>query len=78
MKNKTSLIKQKEDARLMALIQKLQQQIANEQELDQTTLDMSEDNIIATKILQAKYNFVYNEARYRKTKYSGITSAITQ
>lgn len=78
MKNKTSLIKQTEDARLMSLIQKLQQQITTEQELDQTTLDMSEDNIIATKILQAKYNFVYNEARDRKTKYSGITSAITQ
>lgn len=39
---------------------------------------MSDDNVVASKILRAKYTFLYNEARYRHTKFSGITNAITQ
>ncbi|HBQ43221.1 MAG TPA: DUF2508 domain-containing protein, partial [Lactobacillus acetotolerans] len=47
-------------------------------DLDQTTLDMSEDNVVAGKILLAKYSFLYDEARYRHTRFSGLTNAITQ
>ena len=58
--------------------EKLQNQIALEQDLDQTTLDLSDDNYIQGKILRAKYTFLYNEARHRGTRFSGITNAITQ
>ena len=46
--------------------------------LDQTTLDLSEDNYVQNRILKAKYTFLYNEARHRGTRFSGITNAITQ
>lgn len=76
--SKQSKAQVRDDKRLMKLITELQQKIAIQQTLDQTTVDLSEDNIIADKILETKYLFVYNEARLRNTKYSGITSAITQ
>lgn len=71
-------IKEQGDARLIKLVEKLQDQIAFQQNLNQSTLDMSTDNIITSKILQAKYSFLYDEARHRNTRFSGITSAITQ
>lgn len=66
------------DQKLIALIEKLQNEISREADLDQNTLDMSEDNIVAAKILHAKYNFAYDEARFRHTRFSGMTNAITQ
>ncbi|RVU71398.1 MULTISPECIES: YaaL family protein [Lactobacillus] len=75
---KKNKIKEEGDQRLIALIEKLQNQLALQKDLDQTTLDMSDDNIIVSKILRAKYSFLYNEARYRHTRFSGITNAITQ
>lgn len=71
-------IKIEGDQKLIALIEKLQNQIALQQDLDQTTLDMSDDNVVANKILRAKYSFLYSEARKRHTRFSGITNAITQ
>lgn len=75
---KRNKIKEEGDQRLITLVEKLQNQIAFQQDLDQTTLDMSDDNVIASKILRAKYSFLYNEARLRHTRFSGITNAITQ
>lgn len=71
-------IKEEGDQKLIAVVEKLQNQIAFQQDLDQTTLDMSDDNLVASKILRAKYTFLYNEARHRHTRFSGITNAITQ
>ncbi|TJY04703.1 DUF2508 family protein [Lactobacillus amylovorus subsp. animalium] len=78
MARKKDKIKELGDQKLVAEIEKLQNQIALEQDLDQTTLDLSDDNYIQGKILRAKYTFLYNEARHRGTRFSGITSAITQ
>ena len=75
---KQAKIKAMGDQKLVAEIEKLQNQIALEQDLDQTTLDLSEDNYVQNRILKAKYTFLYNEARNRGTRFSGITNAITQ
>ena len=71
-------IKQAEDEKLMALVEKLQQEISLSKGLDSTTLDMSDDNIVADKILRAEYAFLYDEARYRHASYTGVTNAISQ
>ena len=73
---KQAKIKAMGDQKLVAEIEKLQNQIALEQDLDQTTLDLSEDNYVQNRILKAKYTFLYNEARHRGTRFSGITNAI--
>ena len=78
MARKKDKIKELGDQKLVAEIEKLQNQIALEQDLDQTTLDLSDDNYIQGKILRAKYTFLYNEARHRGTRFSGSTNAITQ
>ena len=78
MVRKKDKIKELGDQKLVAEIEKLQNQIALEQDLDQTTLDLSDDNYIQGKILRAKYTFLYNEARHRGTRFIGITNAITQ
>ena len=78
MAKKRDKIKELGDQKLVSEIEKLQNQIALEQDLDQTTLDLSDDNYIQGRILKAKYTFLYNEARYRGTRFSGITNAITQ
>lgn len=66
------------DKELIDLIVKLQNQQANQKMFDQTTIDLSDDNRIAKRILQAKYNFLYEEARRRNTKSSILDSVITQ
>ena len=71
-------IKELGDQKLVTEIEKLQNQLAVEQELDQNTSDLSDDNYIQGRILKAKYTFLYNEARHRGTRFSGITNAITQ
>ena len=71
-------IKELGDQKLVTEIEKLQNQLALEQDLDQNTLDLSDDNYIHGRILKAKYTFLYNEARHRGTRFSGITNAITQ
>lgn len=78
MSKHSDKIKQAEDARLMALVEKLQQEISLSKGLDNTTLDMSDDNIVADKILRAEYAFLYDEARYRHASYTGVTNAISQ
>lgn len=75
---KKNKIKAEGDQRLVTLVEKLQNEIALQQGLDQNTLDMSDDNLVASKVLRAKYAFLYDEARYRHTRFSGITNAITQ
>lgn len=75
---KKNKIKAKGDQKLIALVEKLQNEIALQQNLDQNTLDMSDDNVVASEILRAKYSFLYDEARHRHTRFSGITNAITQ
>lgn len=75
---KENKIKKEGDDKLVAVVEKIQNEIALQQDLDQTTLDMSDDNLIASKILRAKYSFLYSEARHRHTRFSGITNAITQ
>lgn len=71
-------VKEEEDKRLITLVEKLQNELALQKDLDQNTLDMSDDNVVANKILRAKYTFLYSEARYRNTSFRGITNAITQ
>ena len=71
-------IKELGDQKLVTEIEKLQNQLALEQDLDQNTLDLSDANYIQGRILKAKYTFLYNEARHRGTRFSGITNAITQ
>lgn len=78
MSKHSDKIKQAEDEKLMALVEKLQQEISLSNGLDNMTLDMSDDNIVADKILRAEYAFLYDEARYRHTSYTGVTNAISQ
>lgn len=78
MSKHSDKIKQAEDAKLMALVEKLQQEISLNKGLNNTTLDMSDDNIVADKILRAEYAFLYDEARYRHASYTGVTNAISQ
>ncbi|MDA3767388.1 YaaL family protein [Lactobacillus delbrueckii] len=78
MSKHSDKIKQAEDEKLMALVEKLQQEISLSMGLDNTTLDMSDDNIVADKILRAEYAFLYDEARYRHASYTGLTNAISQ
>lgn len=78
MSKHSDKIKQAEDAKLMALVEKLQQEISLNKGLDNTTLDMSDENIVADKILRAEYAFLYDEARYRHASYTGVTNAISQ
>ncbi|MDD6421078.1 YaaL family protein [Lactobacillus delbrueckii] len=78
MSKHSDKIKQAEDEKLMALVEKLQQEISLSKGLDNTTLDMSDDNIVADKILRAEYAFLYDEARYRHASYTGVTNAISQ
>ncbi|MGM9905497.1 YaaL family protein [Lactobacillus sp.] len=78
MNKHSDKIKQAEDEKLMALVEKLQQEISLSKGLDNTTLDMSDDNIVADKILRAEYAFLYDEARYRHASYTGVTNAISQ
>lgn len=78
MSKHSDKIKQTEDEKLMALVEKLQQEISLSKGLDNTTLDMSDDNIVADKILRAEYAFLYDEARYRHASYTGVTNAISQ
>lgn len=78
MSKHSDKIKQAEDAKLMALVEKLQQEISLNKGLDNTTLYMSDDNIVADKILRAEYAFLYDEARYRHASYTGVTNAISQ
>ncbi|GHV97457.1 hypothetical protein lacNasYZ03_15620 [Lactobacillus nasalidis] len=78
MSKHTDKIKHAEDEKLMALVEKLQQEISLNKGLDNTTLDMSDDNIVADKILRAEYAFLYDEARYRHASYTGLTNAISQ
>lgn len=77
-RKKKNKIKDLGDQRLVSEIEKLQNQLSLEQNLDQNTLDLSDDNYIQGRILKAKYTFLYNEARHRGTRFSGITNAITQ
>lgn len=76
--SKHNKIKEQGDKKLITLVERLQNEIALQNGLDQNTLDMSDDNLVASKILRAKYTFLYDEARYRHTRFSGITNAITQ
>ena len=76
--SKHNKIKEQGDQKLITLVEKLQNEIALQNGLDQNTLDMSDDDLVASKILRAKYTFLYDEARYRHTRFSGITNAITQ
>lgn len=78
MSKHSDKIKQVEDEKLMALVEKLQQEISLSNGLDNMTLDMSDDNIVADKILRAEYAFLYDEARYRHASYTGVTNAISQ
>ena len=71
-------IKNMGDEWLMITIENLQEQIAVQKNLDPTTLDMSEDNVVTGKILRAKYSFLYDEARRRHTRFSGFTNAISE
>lgn len=71
-------IKKLGDGRLIETVTKLQQQIAMQKTFEPTTLDLSNENRIADKILRAKYNFLYNEARKRHTVSSNPDSVITQ
>ncbi|BDR60818.1 YaaL family protein [Lactobacillus xylocopicola] len=71
-------VKQMGDDQLIATIAKLQEEIAVQKSLDLTTLDMSDNNIVARKILRAKYSFLYDEARIRHTRFSGFTNAISE
>ena len=71
-------IKNMGDEWLIATIENLQEQIAVQKNLDPTTLDMSEDNVVTGKILRAKYSFLYDEARRRHTRFSGFTNAISE
>lgn len=71
-------VKKLGDEMLIDSISRLQKQLANQKMFDQTTIDYSEDNRIANKILHAKYNFLYEEARRRNTKSSSSDSVITQ
>ncbi|APT14298.1 YaaL family protein [Lactobacillus jensenii] len=75
---KKTQVKEIGDQHLMVTISKLQRQLLNEQELDPTTVDYSEDNIMTSKILKAKYSFLYSVARQRHTKSSITNNAITQ
>lgn len=71
-------VKKMGDEWLSTTIEKLQEEIAVQKNLNSTTLDMSEENVIANEILLAKYSFLYKEARHRHTRFSGFTNAISE
>ncbi|MDO4911946.1 MAG: DUF2508 family protein [Lactobacillus sp.] len=66
------------DARLNKLIEEINNQLMQEKIIDQTVMDLSIDNEIAHKILAAKYHFLFEEARSRNTRFSGISNAISE
>lgn len=78
IRKKKDKIKEEGDQLLVSVIEELQNQLTLQKDLDQTTLDMSDDNLTATAVLRAKYNFLYSEARHRHTIFSGISNAISQ
>ena len=48
--SKHNKIKEQGDKKLITLVEKLQNEIALQNGLDQNTLDMSDDNLVASKI----------------------------
>ncbi|MBP2058528.1 hypothetical protein J2Z60_001713 [Lactobacillus colini] len=71
-------IKQEGDDKLLRVIYALQHQLAVQKTFSSTTLDLSDENRIADRILRAKYSFLYEEARRRHAKSSDPYSVITQ
>ena len=77
MKNKEK-IKELGDANLINKISELQIYLSNQRILNQTTVDLSEENRILDLILHAKYHFLYDEAKYRHVRSKYSNSVITQ
>lgn len=71
-------VKEEGDEKLLKVISNLQHQLVVEKTFDSTTVDLSVENRISDKILHAKYNFLYEEARRRHAKSSNPYSVITQ
>lgn len=67
MAKKISL-KEQGDQALLSLLTKIQQKMIYDRSFDELVIDESEDNLIATKILHAKYNFLYRQVRLRRPK----------
>lgn len=70
-------LREQADSQLMTSIANLQQQLALTKTLSETSLDDSPDNIVALKILKAKYNFLFKEARLRQTSSKGLNNVIS-
>lgn len=77
MKNKEK-IKELGDANLINKISELQIYLSNQRILNQTTVDLSEENRILDLILHAKYHFLYDEAKYRHARSKYSNSVIAQ
>ncbi len=75
---KKKSVKQLGDENLLHLVGELQKKIAYEKTLNSLAMDQSADNLIASKILHAKYNFLYKEARLRNAPSEQTNSVISQ
>lgn len=73
---KKPTIKQQGDQELLALVTKIQQKMNYNRTLDDLSIDQSSDNLIANKILRAKYNFLYREARERQAHSQSVASVV--
>lgn len=71
-------VKEAGDEKLLKVISNIQHQLVVQKTFASTTLDLSNENRIADRILHAKYNFLYEEARRRHAKSSNPNSVITQ
>lgn len=71
-------VKEEGDEKLLAVISSLQHQLVVEKTFASTTIDLSVENRIADRILHAKYNFLYEEARRRHAKSNDPYSVITK
>lgn len=71
-------VKEEGDEKLLKVISDLQHQLVVEKTFSSTTLDLSVENRIADRILHAKYNFLYEEARKRHARSKNPYNVITQ
>lgn len=71
-------LREQADDSLMESISRLQQKLALTKTLQATSMDDSPENVIALKILKAKYNFLFKEARLRQTSSAGPNNVISR
>ncbi|MDO1604439.1 YaaL family protein [Lactobacillus sp. YT155] len=60
--------KQQEDSRLLADINKVQARLNNLHAIQDHAVDISQESLVDLKTQEAKYRFLYRQARLQKVK----------